>query len=626
MATYDDENVTAQRTSASAGDNPEVLGLTDHVDSEPQAVVKADLLGGKDAKAHQLLSFLTAHDANMPSGALPPPYDFTKMYQIFEYSSILRPNIDAYVTNIDSFGHHFTPAIDLTSREADRLIEDAIEYEQMLAVREGKLTLDQVQDPQEEQIQSRKKRLAKLARLEFVRLRAFFNFACPDISFTELRRRTRQDVEALGNAFWEVIRNALGEIVHLHYAAPINMRLLPADTFPTPVAERVKVTDITWTSVTRQRFFRRYMLLDRKNGLQTYFKEFGDPRTVSRKTGAYYKDEEALKAAEPNSQPASEILHFKIFTPTSPYGIPRWVSNLPATMGSRELDEVNLNYFHNNVVPPLALLCSGGRLGKGVAEKIEEFIDEHLKGKKGINRILVLEAEGQKAAGEPGPRAIPKIQFVPLRDVQQTDALFQQYDVRNEEKVAKSFRLPRILRGDDSGLNRATAWASLKFADEQIFEPEREGFDDVMNRKLMVTLGVIFWSFRSNAPVVRDPERMSEMLERLVKAGVLLPREARELAADIFNHAFTDVSEEWTNRPLPYTLALLHTGKHPDPPDQSQSTQSRPDPQPEPLPAQPATPGHEQGAHTQDAQPPPIKRAGQPLNALGVKGMSYDGD
>ena len=81
MATYDDENGTAQRTSASAGDTLDVLGLTDHADSEPQAVVKADLLGGKDVKAHQLLSFLTAHDANMPSGALPPPYDFTKMYQ-----------------------------------------------------------------------------------------------------------------------------------------------------------------------------------------------------------------------------------------------------------------------------------------------------------------------------------------------------------------------------------------------------------------------------------------------------------------------------------------------------------------------------------------------------------------
>jgi capsid portal protein len=230
-------------------------------------------------------------------------------------------------------------------------------------------------------------------------------------------------------------------------------------------------------------------------------------------------------------------------------------------MGSRELDEVNLNYFHNNVVPPLALLCSGGRLGKGVSEKIEEFIDEHLKGRKGINRILVLEAEGQKATGDTGSRSVPKIQFVPLRDVQQTDALFQNYDVRNEEKLAKSFRLPRILRGDDANLNRATAYASLKFADEQIFEPEREVFDGIMNRKLMPELGAQFWMFRSNAPVVRDPERMSEMLERLVKAGILLPKEARQIAADIFNRTFEDISEEWTNRPLPFTLAAMQSGK-----------------------------------------------------------------
>jgi len=590
MATYDDANKSAPR-------------VLDDSEEPREGVVKAELLGGTESQSNRLLSFLTQADGNQPSGSLQPPYDFEKLYQIFEYSSILRPNIDAYVTNIDSFGHHYVPGIDLTSDEANQLIEDAIQYEQMLDVRNGKKTLDQVQDPTPDEISVRRQRLSKVARMEYVRLRAFFNFACPDISFIDLRRQTRQDLEVLGNAFWEVIRNPLGEVIHLHYAAPINMRLMPLDSQPTRIAERVKVTDITWATMYRQRFFRRFLLLDRKNGTQVFFKEFGDSRVLSRSSGKFYPDVAALELAERGAVPASEIIHFKIFSPTSPYGIPRWIANLPATMGSRELDEVNLNYFHNNVVPPLALLCSGGRLGKGVSEKIEEFIDEHLKGRKGINRILVLEAEGQKGTGDSGPRSVPKIQFVPLRDVQQTDALFQNYDVRNEEKLAKSFRLPRILRGDDAQLNRATAWASLKFADEQIFEPEREVFDGIMNRKLMPELGAQFWTFRSNAPVVRDPERMSEMLERLVKSGILLPKEARTIAADIFNRTFEDISEEWTNKPLPYTMALLQSGR----PVALEPVVPVVD-EPEPLPAQ------GQSQPTPVSQPP---SSGRPLLPLG---------
>jgi capsid portal protein len=330
------------------------------------------------------------------------------------------------------------------------------------------------------------------------------------------------------------------------------------------VTEKVRVTDITWREVSYPYFFRRYACVgvndDAGVAKITYFKEFGDPRMISRVTGKAYADLDAMKIAEPGATPATEILHFTIPTPASPYGVPRWIANLPGVLGSRELDTVNLNYFKNNVVPPLALLCSGGRFGKGVATRIEEFIEEHLKGKKGINRILVLEAEGQKASGDPGPRTIPKLQFVPLRDVQQTDALFQNYDIRNEEKVAKSFRLPRILRGDDSQTNRATAWASLKFAEEEVFEPERQAFDSILNRRILPVLDITFWIFRSNAPIVRDPEAMAEMVVNLVKVGVLTLGEGRDMCKDIFNRAFVEISEDWTGKPLPFLLAQLNLG------------------------------------------------------------------
>jgi capsid portal protein len=37
----------------------------------------------------------------------------------------LRPNVDAYTTNIDGFGHRFEPVIDLDAEDADKLVAQA---------------------------------------------------------------------------------------------------------------------------------------------------------------------------------------------------------------------------------------------------------------------------------------------------------------------------------------------------------------------------------------------------------------------------------------------------------------------------------------------------------------------
>jgi PBSX family phage portal protein len=524
-------------------------------------VVKADVLEGSRVDITSIVEMVFNDERRLPGGALSPPYDFVKLYRIYESSSWLRPCVEAYLTNIDSFGHHFMPAIDLSSKlEADTRVRDAIFYERVLAQRDNKISADKVIEPTDAEVEERKTGLQRVARLEYARLRAFFNYVCPQFSFVELRRRTRQDLEVTGNAFWEITRNRLKELANIYYVKPLFIRLMPEGEADVEIVEKIKVTDISWMEVKRFRRFRKYMLI-RKKSKPVYFKEYGDPRVMSRQTGAFYASEEDMLKKERNALPGTELVHFNIPTPADDYGVPRWISNLPAVLGSRELDEVNLNYFHNNVVPPLALLCSGGRFGKGVAQRIEEYIDEHLKGKKGIHRILVIEAESQKGSGgDAMPRQVPKIQFVPLRETQLQDALFQDYDKANEMKIAQSFRLPRLLRGDDQHINRATAIASLKFAEEQVFEPERHSFDVWMDRHIMAELGITFWTFRSNSPLVRDPEATAMMIERLMKVGVLLPSEARQLAADIFNRAFAVVSEEWSNRPLPLLLAQLRGG------------------------------------------------------------------
>ena len=68
--------------------------------------------------------------------------------------------------------------------------------------------------------------LRQHSRVERARLEAFFDFACFDHSFVDLRRRTRQDLEVTGNAFWEVLRDGKGDLARFVYVPSYTVRLL----------------------------------------------------------------------------------------------------------------------------------------------------------------------------------------------------------------------------------------------------------------------------------------------------------------------------------------------------------------------------------------------------------------
>ncbi len=489
------------------------------------------------------------------AGALDPPYDPEALCLLFEHSNSLRQNVDAYATNIDGFGHRLEPAIDFDADDADRRVGECIYIERLAARERGDLPAESMLEASPEEIQARRRELVQLARGERARLAAFFEACSFDHSFVQLRRRTRQDLEVTGNAYWEVLRNAKGEIARLVYVPSYTMRLLPLDAEPVDAAESARVSPVTVERVPVRQRMRRFVQI--LYGQRTFFRQLGDPRVVSRTTGEAFPSLEQLRAARPDDGPATEILHFAIPSPRSPYGVPRWVGTLLAVMGSRQMEEVNFLYFENKSVPPLALLVSGGKLSEASVPRIERFIEENLKGKANFHKVLILEAEGAASASD---AARAKIELRPLTDAQQHDALFQQYDERNIDKVGSSFRLPRLLRGDSRDFNRAVADAQLRFAEDQVFQPERDEFDFIINRKLLADMGIRFWRFRSQTPVTRDPERMTDMVEKLVRVGVLTPEEGRVLASDIFNREFAKLGADWTKRPITLTLAGIQTG------------------------------------------------------------------
>ena len=97
------------------------------------------------------------------------------------------------------------------------------------------------------------------ARVERARLDAFFDFACFDHSFVDLRRRTRQDLEVTGNAFWEVLRDGKGDLARLVYVPSYTVRLLPLDREAVDVTERARVSPVSFDTVRSRRRMRRYV-------------------------------------------------------------------------------------------------------------------------------------------------------------------------------------------------------------------------------------------------------------------------------------------------------------------------------------------------------------------------------
>lgn len=487
-------------------------------------------------------------------GALVPPYEPFTLVTLLEHSNSLRPCVDAYVTNIDACGHRFEPVIDLNAADSDDLVRQYLRAK--TAARFPTVVENpeaQVSGPSDEMVKAAKAELSEKMAAEGLRIQHFFDYACLDISFVTLRRRTRQDLEVQGNAYWECIRAHDQSLAGFEYVPAFTMRHMSQDKRPINVVYKVKENQFDYGDVETKKFFRRYVQVYETR--VTWFKEFGDPRVLSRRTGHYYKDLPALVKAEQHEDEASEIIHFRVHTSKSSYGIPRWVGTLLSVLGSRQSEEVNLDYFENKSVPPLAILVSGGRISTKTVERVQDFIENDVKGKKNYHKILLLEAESGPANGTFGDQSKMKIELKPLTAAQHNDALFQNYDEHNIDKVGMSFRLPRMLRGDIRDFNRATAEAALDFAESQVFRPERDEFDFMVNRKIFPALGIKFWKFVSNASTTQNVTDLAKIILDSMERGAIIPAEGRDLLEKVFNRPFRKIVAPWLTQPISLTLA-----------------------------------------------------------------------
>lgn len=456
---------------------------------------------------------------------LKPPYDPVELFEALDSSEVLRQCIDAMATNVDGFGY----ALDPVGKIAE-------------LVNSGEKLPPEVED-------------------ERRRIERFFDFCHPEETFSSIRRKTRMDYETVGYAFWEILRNGKGEVAGIEHIPAINMRLCPLDE--EPVTVEALILDPATNEYERIPFRKRFRRFAQVvGGKIVYFKEFGDPRRLDAKSGKYLGEGEDPPQGFVE---ATEILYFSQYHPGTAYGTPRWIGQLLAIAGSRAAAEVNWSYFDNKAVPPLIIAVSGGRLSDRSADRILRFLRD-VKGRENFHSALVIEADSVDPSNPLGPdNGKAKIEIKDLGGAVLKDGLFMEYDKANRDKIRSAFRLPPIFIGQTDDYTRATSEESHNVAELQVFGPERDAFDDIINRRLFPALGFRFWKFRSLAAKQEDPERLSMIVERLAKSGLTL-REARKVIAEILNITLDDPKDDdgtpadWLDFPLPIFLALVSAG------------------------------------------------------------------
>lgn len=439
------------------------------------------------------------------------PYNPYALLRLPEENNALRQCIDAMVVNIESYGHRF-----------EFVGEDGKEE-------------------------------SKEAKKELKRLQTLLDSPNGQYSLVELRERLRRDYETFGYCFIEINRSVKKQIVSFYHVPAQTMRLtaVESDSVQTLVP-LVREDAVIYQKVNRQ--FRRYV--QDVNGKKVYFKEYGDPRSIDPETG---QENKALTVDDA----ASEVYMLRLYTPGTAYGAPRYINQLPAILGSRESEIVNLNFFKQNTIPAMAILVAGGELTEDSVLELEEHIAA-VQGRESIHRVLLLEAKGDAgAASENGTVPAPKVEMKSLVAERQQDAMFQEYDKNNQKKIRSSFRLPPLYVGLSEDTTYASAQTAQIIAEGQVFGAERNKIDDVFHAVLLADeegLPPKLWRFRSNPPRITDPQTLINALSTLDQLGALTPNISIGIANELFDLHIPNIEEPWGDYPMKMVMAMLQEG------------------------------------------------------------------
>jgi PBSX family phage portal protein len=418
-----------------------------------------------------------------------PPYDMLSLVVLEEESNILSECIGAMVTNIEGFGHIYR------SRK--------------IAEKDEKKFKNEIEQ-------------------ENIKLENWTDILSPEVSFIETRKRVRKDLELTGNGFLELVRLGSQIISEINHVVSHRMRLTKRDKDYTNYVTYVIDPENSYKikQIERRKRFRRFVQLDEYGRKKVYFKEKGDPRKINKNTG----EEDGSVSLEDE---ATEMVHFKIYSARTPYGIPRFVGRYVSILGSRRAEEVNFFTLSNNHVPSAFVIMENGTLTPKSIERLGEMLESQVASDPNYSKFVILEGEAAEEENFPGQSKSARIKIHEFDKARRTDEMYSEYDKANQKKTRRAFRLPPLLIGESDDYTRATARESIRVGDEQVFNPEREVFDSFMN-SLMLDQGFRWHLFRSRTPNITDNLELAAIANVAERSGGMTPRRMNTIMEDAF--------------------------------------------------------------------------------------------
>jgi PBSX family phage portal protein len=451
-----------------------------------------------------------------------PPYDPELLLKLPEQNNILQALLDAYMTNITGFGYSFKYTIDMESQE----IEESMKEQ---------------------------------AKKEWVMLSLLYDNCSYDKTFTQITKSMIRDRENIGWGTIEVIPRGDGKPGGFEWVPAHTIRLTKVHPDIQTIPIVVVGIDGKQLKVSYAKRFRRFVQI--RDNERVWFKEFGDPRRMSARTGKFEVELDdngnEVRTEIPPEEEATSLIYFPIEVSYTPYGVPRWLGNILSVTGSRKSEELNFAYFSKGKHIPMAILVKNGSLTQSSIDELQSYANK-LDGVENAHGYLILEAEGFDAGEGFDENSSPvDIKLQPLTQVIQHDALFQEYDNNNRDKIRASFRLPPIYTGESKDYTRATADTARAIAEEQVFNPEREAIAHKFNRLINAAYGIKYCQMYFKSPNLSNKIELAQAVQVYAKAGALTPNMLIGAVSELLGEEFEYIQEEWGNIPLQLSIEML---------------------------------------------------------------------
>ena len=451
--------------------------------------------------------------ATLPAQILTPAYLPGKMYEIYEGSSV-QSCVDAHVHNVVGFGWKIIP-------------------------KEGAEVGDNPDDHPEK-----------------IRLKSIFKQPNPFESWTTLARNLWLDYKVTGNGYLEVVRNANGEPSMIFWSDTKRMRLMGLDDKPTEVDMTIE-RDGVEIPIKVERRFRRFCQLHGTNLSEIrVFKSFGDTRRMDARTGRY-EDDKDFDPDAGSYMEATEVIHIKNGTGT--YGIPSWIGTVFNALGSHKAEFINYDLFDGQGIPALLIAIAGGQLTE---ESYKDLLAMFIKAKnyENFNKYLVLESEAN-AFDMQGKPLQPKLEITNMAEYRKEDAMFLNY-LQDARKTIREhgFRLPGMFLGRTEDLRHETARITRQLAEEQLFVPEREFLDEIVNTCIVQPSGCKSFEFQTRAAVIKSSDELLEVMPVLAANAAITVNQMIDYANTHFGTAipvYDEGEHPWASMPIPQALSVL---------------------------------------------------------------------